>query len=129
MTLREDQGRRTTRGWNKYGPGDYRAFKYLTPKKRLEVNDLVEEGLFTAKTIHLICTPVRADNICSGLYKALQDRPLHPIPLVVWEPVPDSCNPANRMEMYIIFLRRPQLANSSKEDFTDDSDVRLGTKF
>ncbi|CUS15697.1 unnamed protein product [Tuber aestivum] len=100
LIIREDLNRRTTRGWNKYGPGDYRAFKYLTPKKRIEVNDLVEVGLFTAKTAHLICAPARADNICSSLYNALQDRPSHPMPLVVWEPVPDSCDPAHRAQMH-----------------------------
>jgi hypothetical protein len=98
LTIREDQERKTTRGWNKYGPGDYREFKYLTPKKRLDVNDLVEEGLFTAKAVHLICTPARANNVCFGLYKALQDRLLHPMPLVIWEPVPDSCNSAHRVQ-------------------------------
>jgi len=101
MTLREDQGRRTTRGWNKYGPGDYREFKYLTPKKCLEVNDLVEERVFTAKAIHLICTPAHADNVCPGFYKTLQDRLLHPMPLVIWEPVPGACDPAHRIEIYI----------------------------
>ncbi|PWW79998.1 Ribokinase-like protein [Tuber magnatum] len=100
LAIREDLERKTTRGWNKYGPGDYREFKYLTPKKRIEVNDLVEEGLFTAKTSHLICTPARASSVCSGLHKALQDRLLHPTPLVIWEPVPDSCNPEHRMEMH-----------------------------
>ncbi|KAG0638093.1 Ribokinase-like protein [Tuber brumale] len=102
LTIRDDQERKTTRGWNKYGPGDYRAFKYLTPKKRIEVDDLVEAGLFTAKAVHLICTPARANNICFGFYKALQDRLLRPTPLVIWEPVPDSCDSAHRTEMHII---------------------------
>jgi len=101
LTLLKDQRRRTTHGCNKCGPGDYTEFKYLTPKKRLEVNDLVEEGLFTAQAFHLICTPARVGHVCSGLYKTLEGRLLHPMPLVIWEPVPGSCDPALMMEMYI----------------------------
>ncbi|RPA90236.1 Ribokinase-like protein, partial [Choiromyces venosus 120613-1] len=100
LTIREDQERQTTRGWNKYGPGDYRAFKYLTTKMRLEVVDLVEEGLFTAKVAHLICTPTRADYICFELDKALKNNHWLPMPLIVWEPVPDSCQPTHILEMY-----------------------------
>ncbi|KAA8895523.1 Ribokinase-like protein [Sphaerosporella brunnea] len=88
MQLRHDAARLTTRGWNSYGPGELRGFRYLTPKKRLDVGDLREYGLHTAKSAHLICSPQRA----RGLVRELKG-------LRVWEPVPDLCTLQYREEM------------------------------
>ncbi|TKA77809.1 hypothetical protein B0A55_04588 [Friedmanniomyces simplex] len=38
----------TTRGWNGYGENEYRAFRYLTEKKRLIVEDLTPDGLLAS---------------------------------------------------------------------------------
>ncbi|KAL7273509.1 Double-stranded RNA-containing particles stability [Rhizina undulata] len=99
MRLRQDLGRPTTRGLNTYGPDDYRAFRYLTPKKRLEVQDLLDNGLLFSSSLHLICSPHRAQMIC---YELAGLELLGPKSggLVIWEPVPDMCTPEYRMGMY-----------------------------
>ena len=83
LLLRRSTARATTRGWNAYGPGDHRAFRYLTPKRRLTADDLSASGLSRARCTHIICSPARAAELLPALG-----------PLVVWEPVPDACTPA-----------------------------------
>lgn len=73
----------TTRGWNGYDANQVRAFKYLTPKKRLTSDDLTPE-LRQSKSFHLICSPLR----CKELVAAL------PSSKIIWEPVPDVCIPS-----------------------------------
>jgi hypothetical protein len=97
--MREDPDRRTTRGWNKYGPEDRREFEYLTPKKRLEATDLVAEGLVAAKTVHLICSSSRAQVVCNEVRGGLGCRSTLEKPQFIWEPVPDLCVPEHRIDM------------------------------
>jgi len=90
----------TTRGWNGYGENDYRAFKYLTEKKRLTADDLTPE-LLAAKSFHLICSPKR----CVEMVRRILDRRRDELynssrPLIVWEPVPDLCTPAELQNTY-----------------------------
>ncbi|CCX34301.1 Similar to Uncharacterized protein C16C9.01c; acc. no. Q09839 [Pyronema omphalodes CBS 100304] len=99
LILRRDPTRLTTRGWNSYGENENRAFKYLTPKKRLDVKDLVETGLVGAKCVHLICSPVRAMDLVGELALA-RARATTGRQIVVWEPVPDLCTPENRSDMF-----------------------------
>lgn len=99
MELRADPSRQTTRGWNKYGPGDHRGFRYLTPKRRLEAADLVAGGLVGAKTIHLICSPLRAQTVCDQVRGVLGSRPALGEPRFIWEPVPDFCVPEHKIDM------------------------------
>ncbi|KAF8534556.1 PfkB family carbohydrate kinase-like protein [Trichophaea hybrida] len=101
LVLRQTPERLTTRGWNSYESGDQRAFRYTTPKKRLEAIDLIKCGLVGAKCVHLICSPARAEGLRNQLFDSLgldlnnsQDSPEAPI--VVWEPVPDLCTPKHR---------------------------------
>ncbi|KAG5356531.1 Protein MAK32 [Yarrowia sp. C11] len=91
LVPRRDSGRKTTRGWNSYGDNDLRSFKYLTPKKRIEVADLHECGLDSARSIHVICSPDRCMKICSDLAGDGSDRPHEQV--FLWEPVPDCCCP------------------------------------
>jgi sugar/nucleoside kinase (ribokinase family) len=98
LVLRNDPQRSTTRGWNSYGPGDHRAFEYLTPKKRLEARDLVQVGLGAARGVHLICSPARAKRLVEELLAGEGSRDTKP--LMVWEPVPDLCTPQYRGEMF-----------------------------
>lgn len=100
LTIRETPERLTTRGWNSYGPGDHREFKYLTPKKRLQADDLISSGLLVAKTVHLICSPARAQMVCYELRGGLDDRFPSSRTRFIWEPVPDLCTPEHRVEMY-----------------------------
>ncbi|KAH0607518.1 uncharacterized protein H6S33_002552 [Morchella sextelata] len=102
LILRETHDRLTTRGWNSYGANDHREFRYLTPKKRLEADDLIAARLVVAKTIHFICSPVRAQMVAYELCGLLDDcRPgAGAATRFIWEPVPDLCTPEHRLDMY-----------------------------
>ncbi|ODV97210.1 hypothetical protein PACTADRAFT_48959 [Pachysolen tannophilus NRRL Y-2460] len=94
--IRENESRLTTRGWNMYGDNEFRSFKYLTPKKRIDVDDLVQyESLLNSKSFHLICSPER----CIEIMKRLRIERLkignEEEPISIWEPIPDDCNPKN----------------------------------
>lgn len=97
LILRHGATRATTRGWNSYNPEDpngHRAFRYLTPKKRLEASDLTAHGLHHAKSVHLICSPSRCAEICEALRETVD--------ALVWEPVPDLCTPETKAEMLAV---------------------------
>ncbi|KAK4134163.1 Ribokinase-like protein [Trichocladium antarcticum] len=106
--LRTDPTRLTTRGWNGYTAGpspDRRAFRYTTPKRRLAARDLAAP-LLQARAVHLICGPARCRALVTDLLArrraAYVARPpphdpraeRYARPLIVWEPVPDLCVPA-----------------------------------
>ena len=53
-------------GWNGYRPepGSNRAFKYLTPKKRLTGADLADHpSLLHAKAFHIVSSPNRCQDV------------------------------------------------------------------
>ncbi|KAF2010405.1 Ribokinase-like protein [Aaosphaeria arxii CBS 175.79] len=94
--LRETPNRLTTRGWNGYGDNEHRAFRYTTPKLRLDHSALIDTPLLWSKSFHLICSPSRCidlvENILAlrGSSDALRATDL---PIFIWEPVPDLCTP------------------------------------
>ncbi|KAF8454002.1 hypothetical protein BGX38DRAFT_1175178 [Terfezia claveryi] len=110
--FRHTPHRLTTHGWNKYGSEadpDFRAFKYLTPKMRVEVKDYFGEGGagwvgVRIRALHMICSPERAGKSVRELWTLLDqaDAGLRakPRPLVLWEPIPDLCTPETREEMF-----------------------------
>jgi sugar/nucleoside kinase (ribokinase family) len=73
------------------------AFKYMTPKLRLDHEALVNTPLLWSKSFHLICSPLRCidlvENVLRLRKEASSDTP-GPRPLFIWEPVPDLCIPA-----------------------------------
>jgi sugar/nucleoside kinase (ribokinase family) len=91
---RTDETRLTTRGWNGYDASENRAFKYTTPKLRLDAEAIASSPeLLASKCFHLICSPDR----CIDLVKTIliKRKPLGlPRPIFVWEPVPDLCIPS-----------------------------------
>ncbi|KAK4230071.1 Ribokinase-like protein [Podospora fimiseda] len=93
--LRPDPSRLTTRGWNGYAPGssEHRSFKYTTPKKRLTADDLSGTPLLYAKSIHLICSPLRCQELVASINSMRKEHDL-PRPIFIWEPVPDLCVPS-----------------------------------
>ncbi|PQE31235.1 hypothetical protein CJF32_00001806 [Rutstroemia sp. NJR-2017a WRK4] len=92
--IRSDENRLTTRGWNGYDSNETRAFKYTTPKLRLDETALTTPLLFS-KSFHLICAPTRCiDLVTSILHRRKSFAPDHPKPLFIWEPVPDLCTPS-----------------------------------
>lgn len=93
--LFRDRAAPTTRGWNGYSGNEHRDFKYLTEKKRLTADDLTPT-LLASKSFHLICSPLRCIDQVKGILskrEALFQRTL-PTPIIIWEPVPDLCTPA-----------------------------------
>ncbi|KAF8476765.1 Ribokinase-like protein [Kalaharituber pfeilii] len=108
--FRRTPDRLTTRGWNMYGSAEHRAFKYLTPKKRIEISDFFEDGPgpvgswvgHKMRTLHLICSPSRAEASVQELRSRLlgPSRLARRVPLVVWEPVPDLCVANHRIGMF-----------------------------
>ncbi|KAJ2892573.1 hypothetical protein MKZ38_009604 [Zalerion maritima] len=101
--LRSTPDRATTRGWNGYGTtfqDSNRAFKYMTPKKRLTGKDLCP-ALLASRTFHLICGPNRCRELVteiSSLRRKLPQDDL-PKPMFVWEPVPDLCVPGELLNV------------------------------
>lgn len=112
VLLRETPERLTTRGWNGYDEHENRAFRYMTPKKRLTAEDLTPE-LLASRTFHLICSPQRCRELVLDIKDKRADLPAlssgdpektgdgsedttanHlPKPIFIWEPVPDLCTP------------------------------------
>ncbi|KAK4193679.1 hypothetical protein QBC35DRAFT_446019 [Podospora australis] len=106
--LRSSPSRLTTRGWNGYTSSDqHRSFAYTTPKLRLTATDLISSPpLLLAKTIHLICSPARCQELVSSILSARKDlcfsssssnsesKREYTRPIFIWEPVPDLCTPS-----------------------------------
>jgi sugar/nucleoside kinase (ribokinase family) len=92
--IRSDSSRLTTRGWNGYDSNQTRAFKYTTPKLRLDEDALTPSLLFS-RSFHLNCSPTRCiDLVTSILRRRKTLNPGCPKPLFIWEPVPDLCTPS-----------------------------------
>ncbi|KAF7559463.1 hypothetical protein G7046_g4702 [Stylonectria norvegica] len=96
VVLRHDDQRLTTRGWNGYeGTDEKRAFKYLTPKKRLTAQDLTPT-LLQSRSFHLICSPTRCRELIqeiTSLRRRVTPPDSYSKPIFIWEPVPDLCTP------------------------------------
>lgn len=90
--FRTDASRLTTRAWNGYGENELRAFRYLTPKVRLEVSSLNDNQLLS-KSFHMVCSPRRCLDITTKLNEARQTMNQNERPVIIWEPIPDLCLP------------------------------------
>jgi sugar/nucleoside kinase (ribokinase family) len=70
------------------------AFKYMTPKLRLDHEALVDTPLLWSKSFHLICSPLRCIDLVENILRLRQEalgEASSPRPLFIWEPVPDIC--------------------------------------
>lgn len=77
----------------------YIAFKYTTPKLRLD-HESLDDNLLLSRSFHLICSPERCVDLVTNILrrrKGLEDDRAHHRPLFIWEPVPDLCVP-NQLE-------------------------------
>lgn len=97
VVIRRDNTRKTTRGWNKYGENDFREFRYLSPKKRIDIEDLTEyPKLLHSRSFHFICLPQRCAEMAEKLEKRLGiSLTSESSPIICWEPIPDLCIPSN----------------------------------
>lgn len=93
--IRSNPDRLTTRAWNGYTARGRRDFKYMTPKRRINAEDLSPE-LLQSKAFHLVCSPRRCQDIVSGinkLRKQIMEADVYSRPFIIWEPIPDKCTP------------------------------------
>ncbi|OCK81377.1 Ribokinase-like protein [Lepidopterella palustris CBS 459.81] len=100
--MRETPQRLTTRGWNGYGDNDFRAFRYTTPKLRLD-HESLSPALLWSKSFHLICSPTRCVDLVKNLLTLRGQWPKlgsNPQALFIWEPVPDLCTPQELENCY-----------------------------
>ncbi|CAI4037600.1 hypothetical protein SMKI_03G0750 [Saccharomyces mikatae IFO 1815] len=93
--FRDDFDRLTTKGLNYYeGDNDLRKFKFLTPKKQINVDDWVatfgREVIDEIHTFHLLCSGSRCLEIIDDLLRVKSTKSLKPV--VIWEPFPDLCD-------------------------------------
>jgi sugar/nucleoside kinase (ribokinase family) len=70
------------------------AFRYTTPKLRLDHAALANSQLLWSKSFHLICSPLRCIDLVENIV-ALRNQSADGAsanrPLFIWEPVPDLC--------------------------------------
>lgn len=93
--FRRDSSRLTTRAWNGYGAAEKRDFTYLTPKRRLNAED-IPASLLTSRSFHMVCSPARCQEIVADitrLRKEVMSPEEYTRPFIIWEPVPDKCTP------------------------------------
>ncbi|CZR66803.1 related to MAK32 protein [Phialocephala subalpina] len=134
--LRDDPSRLTTRGWNGYTASENRAFKYTTPKLRLEEKDLTPHLLFS-KSFHMVCSPTRCITLVSSILRARKSiNPSAPKPLFIWEPVPDLCLPTELLNctnalpyVDICSPNANELAGFMGDDEIDRSTGLISTSF
>ena len=67
------------------------AFRYMTPKLRLDHHALVDTPLLWSKSFHLICSPLRCIDLVESILGLRSSRQDPARPLFIWEPVPDLC--------------------------------------
>ena len=104
VIMRYDSSRATTRGWNGYDQAEHRAFRYMTPKKRITAEDLPPQ-LLTARSFHICSSAGRCRELVTEIkskrkaaIEALGPDAAHHAdiiarPYFIWEPVPDLCTP------------------------------------
>ena len=92
--FRDRKGELTTKAVNIYR-GQHRGFDYLTPKLRIEADDLVEDDRLP-EGIHFVCSPDRAEVITKRVdaFVAQGKGAVHGLrsgrPVLCWEPIADS---------------------------------------
>lgn len=81
--FRDQPHHQTTRAINTYR-GDYRDFKYLTPRIRITPRDLTGTKLAKPLALHFICSPTRATSIMSEIHEVESWG----APITIYEPIP-----------------------------------------
>lgn len=95
LIFRSDSSRMTTRGINIYREDGVRDFKYISPKKRILGEDILEvQPLANLRTYHFCCAIDRCESTIDDF---LERSSLHVLskPKFIFEPFPDVCVPQN----------------------------------
>lgn len=114
--FRYDYTRKCTRGWNGYGENEFRSFKYLTPKKRITVDDLKEyPWMLESNSFHFVCSPKRCVDLLREFSELSSTKIANPDPVIAWEPIPDCCTPEFLPETLSILNRVDILTPNAAE--------------
>lgn len=106
---------RTTKAVNVY-KGEQRGFEYLTPKLRLEADDLADADGRLPTWVHCICNPDRAMEICGQIDQLdLKVYGKKRQTKVCWEPIPDSARPENLQQCLKVMKRIDVLSPNHEE--------------
>ena len=156
--FRYNLDRLTTRGWNSYASApsmdtEHREFRYLTPKRRVEVGDFFTGGVASwvgkrMGAIHMICSPERAAMSVRELWQELDSGAVGKEesgqekwrgegelkngswPLVLWEPVPNLCSPEYKQSM-LNTLEFVDVVSPNEGEllafFADEAEGKLGS--
>ncbi|KAL8969660.1 MAG: hypothetical protein Q9183_001894 [Haloplaca sp. 2 TL-2023] len=120
--------RQTTRAYNKYDEGGFRSFHYLNEKIQVDENCLAVEHLMS-KTYHFICSAVRCTNLAKGIAARRKQwaeenpsyhdfmRALAQETIVIWEPMPDLCKPAE-LPKFLDALRFVDVISPNLDEFS-----------
>lgn len=94
----------------------------MTPKLRLDHDDLNSE-LLLSKAFHLICSPIRCQNLVQNInsrrkehLEQLGKTDVEP-PQYIWEPVPDICTP-NDLQDCLEALRLVDVVSPNHQELT-----------
>lgn len=99
IKYREDLSRLTNRGVNYYDENDIRHFYHTAPKKRISVEDIVEDTRFyKADSFHMCCAVQRCDYLIDKLIEAREGYDLS-TPIFIFEPNPSDCTHANLKDL------------------------------
>lgn len=141
IVFRKDTSRLTTRGWNNYKENDFREFKYMTPKKRIDIEDLQQyPALLKSESLHFICSPQRCEEMVKKLIKAQNNDASEQVlnTVIIWEPIPDLCTlenlPACQRVLKYVDILTPNSEEASRffglpEYFTKPEIESVGKKF
>lgn len=96
LVIRSDESRLTSRGVNIYDENDIRHFKYQTPKKRIEVEDILEtKNLVHSSSFHMCCSMDRCgliiDTLLEKHFESKSSSNPNSKPKFIFEPTPDAC--------------------------------------
>lgn len=124
VVFRTDGSRKTTRGRNIYDENHVRTFEYLNPKKRIELEDLLDnQSLLQSKSFHVICSITRCRELVEGIRHHNEKSQF------IYEPLPSDCVAANYQELLdllpMIEIFTPNLNEACEflgRDFTESLD-------
>lgn len=108
VRFRDDFSRLTTKGLNYYEDDDLRKFKFLTPKKRINVDDWINtfgrEVIDGMHAFHLLCSGSRCLGMIDDLLRMKSAKSTKPV--IIWEPFPDLCDLDHQNDIKRVMQRK-----------------------
>ena len=117
--------RATTSARNTY-EGEFRRFEFLTPKMQVD-HTMLDDDFVRAKIFHVIGTPERCFGLCEGLMDRRAAIGCLERPIIVWEPMEDSCLP-NHLPEFRRVLNLVDIFSPNEDEFAKLLGIDLGTR-